>query len=94
MKAYWVTLCQVNNEEIYGEYIKLAGPAIEKFGGRFLARGGRQEKLEGDSFERTVVIQFDSLEIAKNAYESDEYKEALKFSSQSSNRHLVIVEGL
>lgn len=94
MKAYWITLCQVNNEEIYGKYIKLAGPAIEKFGGRFLARGGKQQKLEGDSFERTVVVEFDSLEVASNAYESDEYKEALKFSSKSSDRHLVIVEGL
>ena len=45
MKAYWITLCQVNDEEGYGEYIKLAGPAIEKFGGKFLARGGKQHKL-------------------------------------------------
>ena len=46
MKAYWITLCQVTDEAGYGEYIKLAGPAIEKFGGRFLARGGKQHKLE------------------------------------------------
>jgi uncharacterized protein (DUF1330 family) len=94
MKAYWITLCQVNDEEGYGEYIKLAGPAIEKFGGKFLARGGKQHKLEGDSYERTVIVQFDSLEIAKEAYESDQYKEALKFSSQSADRHVVVVEAL
>ena len=93
MKAYWITLCQVTDDEGYGEYIKLAGPAIEKFGGKFLA-GGKQKKFEGESYDRTVVVEFDSLETAKNAYESDDYKEALKFSSKSANRHVVVVEAL
>nr|ABL97695.1 hypothetical protein MBMO_EB0-39H12.0071 [uncultured marine bacterium EB0_39H12] len=94
MKAYWITLCQVTDDEGYGEYIKLAGPAIEKFGGKFLARGGKQKKFEGESYDRTVVVEFNSLETAKNAYESDDYKEALKFSSKSANRHVVVVEAL
>ena len=94
MKGYWITLCNVTNSETYGEYIKLAGPAIEKFGGRFLARGGEQYKLEGESYERTVLIEFASVEDAKNAYNSEDYKKALEYSSTSSVRHLVIVEGL
>ena len=94
MKGYWITLCHVTDTERYGEYIKLAGPAIEKYGGKFLARGGNQEKLEGDSYERTVVVEFKSFKDAKDAYHSEEYKKALEYSSNSSERHLVVVEGL
>ena len=47
MKGYWITLCHVTDSETYGEYIKLAGPAIQKYGGKFLARGGEQVKYEG-----------------------------------------------
>ena len=94
MKGYWITLCNVTDPEVYGEYIKLAGPAIEKFGGRFLARGGDQIKFEGDPYERTVVVEFNSLQDAQDAYNSEDYKIALKYSSTSSERHVVVVEGL
>lgn len=94
MKGYWLTLCHVTDSELYNKYIKLAGPAIEKYGGKFLARGGQQTKLEGESFERTVLIEFPSIDAAEEAYHSEEYKEALEFSSKSSVRHVVIVEGL
>ena len=62
MKGYWITLCHVTDSETYGEYIKLAGPAIQKYGGKFLARGGEQVKYEGSSYDRTVVVEFDSLQ--------------------------------
>ncbi len=78
MKGYWITLCNVTDPEGYGEYIKLAGPAIEKFGGRFLARGGDQIKFEGDPYERTVVVEFNSLQDAKDAYNSEDYKNRLR----------------
>ena len=94
MKGYWITLCHVTDSETYEEYINLEGPAIQKYGGKFLARGGEQVKYEGSSYDRTVVVEFDSLQSAKDAYNSEEYKRALKYSSISSERHLVIVEGL
>ena len=50
MKAYWITRCHVHNPEEYGEYIKLAGPAINKYGGIFLVRGGDQIELEGGPY--------------------------------------------
>ena len=56
MKAYWITRCHVHNADEYNEYIKLAGPAITKFGGTFLVRGGDQIELEGGPFERTVWL--------------------------------------
>ena len=94
MKGYWITLCHVTDPDGYGEYIKLAGPAIQKFGGKFLARGGEQFKFEGESFDRTVIVEFNSLQDAKDAYNSDDYKIALEHSSTSSERHVVVVEGL
>ena len=94
MKAYWITRCQVHNAEEYDEYIKLAGPAITKFGGNFLVRGGDQIELEGGPYERTVLVEFDSMEKAEFCYQSDEYQEALMYSKNSSNRHVVLVEGV
>ena len=94
MKAYWINRCHVIDSESYQEYVKLAGPALQKFGGKFLVRGGEQVELEGGPFERTVLVEFNSMKDALNAYNSDEYAEALKHSRDSSQRHVVIVEGL
>ena len=94
MKAYWITRCHVHDSTEYDEYIKLAGPAINKHGGTFLVRGGAQIELEGGPYERTVLVEFSSMNEAKICYESIEYQEALKHSSNSSNRHVVLVEGV
>ena len=94
MKAYWITRCHVLDSIEYDEYIKLAGPAINFHGGTFLARGGDQIELEGGPYERTVLVEFNSINDAKLCYQSSEYQEALKHSSNSSNRHVVLVEGI
>ena len=93
MKAYWITRCHVHNTVEYEEYIKLAGPAIQKHGGTFLVRGGDQIELEGGPYERTVLVEFNSMNEAKICYDSDEYQRALQYSLNSSNRHVVLVEG-
>ena len=94
MKAYWITRCHVQNCDEYDEYIKLAGPAINKHGGTFLVRGGKQIELEGGPYERTVLVEFNSMQEAKLCYESSDYQEALRHSLNSSNRHVVLVEGV
>ena len=94
MKAYWITRCHVHNPDEYDEYIKLAGLAISIHGGTFLVRGGEQIELEGGPYERTVLVEFNSMNEAKLCYESSEYQEALKHSSNSSCRHVVLVEGI
>ena len=94
MKAYWITRCHVHDSTEYDEYIKLAGPAIHKHGGIFLVRGGTQIELEGGPYERTVLVEFNSMNDANLCYQSSEYQEALKHSSNSSNRHVVLVEGV
>ncbi len=94
MPAYWIAHAEVTNPESYGEYAKLAGPAIEAHGGRFLARGGRHKQLEGNERPRNVVVEFPSLEAADACYNSDAYQAALKHAIGASVRDLVIVEGV
>ena len=66
MKGYWINRCHVTDAEEYGEYAKLAGPAIEKYGGKFLVRGGDQVELEGSGLERTVLVEFDSKDVVRH----------------------------
>ncbi len=93
MKAYWMVRCNVKDAEIYSEYIQLAGPAIEKHGGRYLVRGGEQIEVEGEGYERTVLVEFDSFEQAKACYKSEEYQAAYKVQRDAADRLVVIVEG-
>lgn len=94
MTAYWMTRVNVTDADEYGRYAELAGPAIEKHGGRFLARGGKTVSLEGEEYARNVIIRFDSMERAVACYNSPEYRKALEHSAKSSVRNLCIVEGL
>ena len=94
MTAYWIARVKVTDEESYGKYAKLAGPALAKYGGRFLARGGRFVTLEGDEYPRNVVVEFPSVEAAQTCYSSPEYQEAVAFAKDASDRLLVIVEGV
>jgi len=94
MSAYWITRCHVIDPDVYSKYLELAGPAIKKFGGKFLVRGGKQQEKEGEGFERTVLVEFSSLDLARQCYESSDYAKALSYSNQSSNRLVVLVEGL
>jgi uncharacterized protein (DUF1330 family) len=94
MPAYWCARVHVTDPEAYAKYAALAGPAIEKHGGVFLARGGKQVILEGGNYERSVVARFPSLQAAEKCYHSQEYSEARKYTVGSSERHMVAVEGL
>ena len=94
MKAYWIVRCHVFEPGEFAKYVELAGPIITKFNGTFLTRGGRQIELEGEGYERTVLIEFNSMDEAKSCYESDDYKQALGFIKKSAERLVVIVEGI
>lgn len=93
MSAYWCARVHVTDPERYAKYVELAGPAIEKHGGVFLARGGRQVILEGGDYERSIVARFPSLEQAVACYNSEEYTHARSFAEGAGERHMVAVEG-
>jgi uncharacterized protein (DUF1330 family) len=94
-KAYWVaTYFSVSNPDALGEYAKLAGPAIAAGGGRFLARGNAAKAYEKGLMQRTVIIEFDSVDKAAAAHDSPGYQAALKALGNAAQRDLRIVEGL
>jgi len=94
-KAYWiVTYRNVSNPDALVEYAKLAGPAIQARGGRFLARGMPSKVYEAGLNQRTVMIEFDSVAHAAAAYDSDGYKAALKVLGNAADRDIRIVEGV
>jgi len=93
-KGYWIALYRkVTNPDALAEYAKLAKPAIEAGGGRFLIRGVPTKAYEGGINERTVVIEFDSVQLAIKTYESDAYKVARRKLDGAVERDVRIVEG-
>ena len=93
-KAYWIARVDVHDPETYKSYVETAKPAFERFGGKFLARGGKTETLEGTSYARNVLVEFESLEKAVACYNSPEYAEALKHAKPSATRDIIVVEGV
>jgi uncharacterized protein (DUF1330 family) len=75
-------------------YGKLAGPALEAGGGRFLARGVPQKAYEAGLLQRTVLIEFESVEQAMAAHDSPAYQRALEALGNGAQRDIRIVEGV
>src|SRR5258708_19036837 len=97
MVAYWVARSKVNDPEQYKKYADLAPAIIGKFGGKFLARGGKFKILEGpEKFHRFIVIEFPSLERAVACHDSPEYRDAAAHRKKDGAGELevVIVEGV
>lgn len=94
-KAYWInTFRSVSDPRRLAEYVELAGPAMRESGGRFLARGQPARVFEAGVHERTIVIEFDSVEAAVAAYEGRGYQEALRALGDGAERDLRIIEGV
>jgi uncharacterized protein (DUF1330 family) len=94
MPAYVIAEVEVTNPVGYDAYRPLAGASIAQYGGKFLARGGKTELLEGSPDPaRVVIIEFTDLAAAKRWYDSPEYQEALKIRLANSTGRVLIVEG-
>jgi uncharacterized protein (DUF1330 family) len=93
-KAYWVaTYRSIKNPDGLAAYAKLAGPAIQAAGGRFLVRGTPAKTYELGVNQRVVVIEFDSVAQAVAAHDSAAYQAALKALGDAADRDIRIVEG-
>ncbi len=94
-KAYWVsTYRAVKDAEKLAAYAKLAGPALTAGGGRFLARGEPSTTYELGLKQRTVLIEFDSVEQAATAHDSPAYQAALAALGDGADRDIRIIEGV
>ena len=94
MAAYVIATVHVTDESAYAVYREMVAPTIEAYGGRYLARGGRAETLEGSGAPgRVIVVEFPDYERALAWYGSPEYAEAKLQRQGSSRGELILVEG-
>ena len=93
-KGYWIaTYRSVSNPDALARYAKLAGPILEARGGKILARGLPARNFEGQA-QRSVIVEFASVDAAIAAYESPAYQEALALLDGAVERDVRIVEGV
>ena len=94
MAAYVVIQVNVTDEEKYEAYKKRTPASVEKYGGRFLVRGGAQQDLEGAlGYSRIVLLEFPDIDRAKQWYDSPEYQEAKAVRAGASTGIFTVVEG-
>ena len=94
-KAYWISCYRkINDPAKLAAYAKLAGPAIEGGGGRFLARAPAAKAYEDGKPERTVIIEFDSVEQAVAVHDSASYRAAFDALGDGAVRDMRIVPGV
>ena len=95
MTAYVVVDIEIIDFERYEEYKKMAPDPIAAYGGKYLARGGALEVLEGEHTpQRVVILEFESIERAKQWWDSPEYREARELRHATARSTMLVVEGL
>lgn len=95
MTAYAIFDIEVIDPATYEEYKKLAPPAIAAYGGTYLARGGKVDVLEGDwEPRRIVILEFPTVQQAKDWIDSPEYREAKAMRQASATAKAILVEGI
>ena len=92
-KGYWMFHTTVTDAETYKKYVERDSATLDKYGARFLARGGEFHTVEGTSRERHVIIEFDTFESALACYHSAEYQSASEFRRIAAVTDLVIIRG-
>ena len=95
MPAYVIVEIDIVDRVGYEEYKRLAGATVEKYGGKYVVRGGRTEVLEGDwKPKRIVVLQFESAQRAKDWLNSEQYREPRKMRHRTARTNMILVEGV
>lgn len=95
MPAYVIVDIEVTDPEGYKEYVRLAPAAVALYGGKYIARGGKNETLEGDwQAKRLVILEFPSVEQAKKWLYSEEYAPARALRHKYAKTNMVVVEGV
>lgn len=95
MAAYFIVDLDVTDSAGFEEYRRVVPPVIEKYGGRFVARAGAVEVLEGEwKPKRLTLIEFPNAARAKEFYSSQEYRKIIGLRLKAAKTNLVLVEGL
>jgi uncharacterized protein (DUF1330 family) len=95
MPAYVIVEIDILDPAGYEQYKNLAGPTVEKYGGKYIVRGGTTEVLEGDwQPKRIVVLEFESVERAREWLNCEEYREPRKMRHRTARTNMILIEGL
>ena len=95
MAAYVVVEIDVTDPVGYEQYRRLGPPTVAAYGGKFAVRGGKVEVLEGTWVpERLVVLEFESVERAKQWWSSEEYRDAKQVRQKTAMTNMIVVEGV
>jgi len=92
-KGYWIARVDVHDMDGYKEYVAQKGAVFQKYGAKFLVRGGKFEANEGSSRSRNVVLEFADYETALACYHSPEYARLVAIRAPHAESDLVIIEG-
>jgi uncharacterized protein (DUF1330 family) len=92
-KGYWIGRVEVSDLEQYKLYVAANALPFQKYGARFLVRGGQFQNPEGESRSRNVVLEFPSYQAAVDCWHSPEYQAAIKLREAVSTIDLIIIEG-
>jgi uncharacterized protein (DUF1330 family) len=92
-KGYWIFQMDVRNVEGWKAYQEAVGPVLERYGARFMVRGGRAEHVEGNAPGRTVVLEFRDYETALACWRSPDYEAAKALRVAHGSGNVTIVEG-
>jgi uncharacterized protein (DUF1330 family) len=94
MSAYVISIIRVDDPEVYQQYTARTPTTVKAHGGKFLARGGTVQTVEGDPFrDRLVILEFPSREAVSAWYTSPEYQEARQYRVASSEATILVIEG-
>ena len=95
MPAYVLVDIEIRDPERYKDYVRVSHESVEKYGGKFIVRGGAKERLEGEwEPHRLVILQFDSVARAKEWWASPEYAQPKKLRQATAVSNMVVVEGV
>ncbi|MEM7133605.1 MAG: DUF1330 domain-containing protein [Chloroflexota bacterium] len=94
MAAYLIARVTVNDMEQYKKYMAVSPSCIERYGGKFIVRGGDKITMEGpEETNRVVIVEFSDYQTAQDCYNSLEYQEAIKLRQDAAEAQFVIVDG-
>lgn len=93
-KAYWIAHVTVTNPDQYQKYVEASRAAFTKYGAVMLARGGAHQQMEGEGHPRNVIIEFASLQTAKDCYASPEYHHAKSLRKDAGIANVLLLEGV
>jgi len=94
MPAYIIVDIDIVDPAGYEQYKNLAGATVEKYGGKYIVRGGKSEVLEGDwRPKRIVILRFDSIARAKEWLNCEEYREPRKMRHRTARTNMIVIEG-